>query len=89
MKKFLVTALSFALIAAMFAGCRRNPETTGTTAAPPVTTKAPTAPATKPATKPAETTRPNGTGVLPDATDLMPSGTTEPSMTRSHRPPRY
>ena len=38
MKKFLVTALSFALIAAMFAGCRRNPETTGTTAAPPVTT---------------------------------------------------
>lgn len=90
MKKFLVTALSFVLIASMFAGCRGNTETTGTTAAPPATTKAPAAkPTTKPATKPAETTRPDGTGVLPDATDLMPSGTSAPGMTRSQRGPRY
>lgn len=86
MKKFLVTALSFILIASIFAGCRSNTETTGTTAVPPVTTKAP---APTPTTKPVETTRPDGTGVLPDATDLMPSGTTAPGMTRGHRGPRY
>lgn len=86
MKKFSVIALAIVLVAALFAGCRRNTETTGSTPAPGTTTTAPT---TKPATKPAETTRPDGTGVLPDATDLMPSGTSAPDMSRSHRGPRY
>lgn len=86
MKKFSVIALTIVLVAALFAGCRRNTETTGSTPAPGTTTTAPT---TKPATKPAETTRPDGTGVLPDATDLMPSGTSAPEMSRSHRGPRY
>lgn len=86
MKKFSVIALTIVLVAALFAGCRRNTETTGSTPAPGTTTTAPT---TKPATKPAETTRPDGTGVLPDATDLMPSGTSAPDMSRSHRGPRY
>ena len=90
MKKFSVIALTIVLVAALFAGCRRNTETTGSTPAPGTTTTAPTAaPTTKPATKPAETTRPDGTGVLPDATDLMPSGTSAPDMSRSHRGPRY
>lgn len=86
MKKFSVIALTIVLVAALFAGCRRNTETTGSTPAPGTTTTAPT---TKPATKPAETTRPDGTGILPDATDLMPSGTSAPDMSRSHRGPRY
>lgn len=86
MKKFSVIALTIVLVAALFAGCRRNTETTGSTPAPGTTTTAPT---TKPVTKPAETTRPDGTGVLPDATDLMPSGTSAPDMSRSHRGPRY
>lgn len=90
MKKFSVIALTFVLIAALFAGCRRNTETTGSTPAPGATTTAPTAaPTTKPATKPAETTRPDGTGVLPDATDLMPDGSGESDMSRSHRGPRF
>ena len=86
MKKFSVLALTFVLIAALFTGCRTNPDTTGST--PAATTGA--APTTKPAaTKPDSTTRPDGTGVLPDATDLMPSGTSAPDMSRSHRGPRY
>lgn len=89
MKKFIVIALTFVLTAMLFTGCRRNPDTTGTTAAPTTTTTT-AAPTTKPAaTKPAETTRPDGTGVLPDATDLMPSGTSAPNMSRGNRGPRY
>ena len=95
MKKFTIMAFAFVLTATMFAGCRRNPDTTGSTAAPTTKPAATAAPTTKPAatqptaTKPAETTRPDGTGVLPDATDLMPSGTTGTEMPRSHRGPRY
>jgi len=92
MKKFTLLALTFVLIAALFTGCRRNPETTGSTATSSTSTAPATKPTTKPTTKPAETTRPDGTGVLPDATDLMPDmtdGTTGTGTPRGHRGPRY
>lgn len=94
MKKFSVLALVFVLTATMFAGCRRNPGTTGTTdgstTGAPTTTS--TAATTHAATTPDATTRPSGTGVLPDATDILPDmtdGTTGTDMGRSHRGPRY
>ena len=53
MKKFAVIALTFVLIASMFAGCRRNvtPETSEPTKATTPATQ-PTTQATKPATTP-------------------------------------
>lgn len=90
MKKFTVLALTFVLIATLFAGCRRTPDITGSSAAPAATTTAPTAkPTTKPATTPAETTRPDGTGVLPSASDIMPDMTDGTNTSRAHRGPRY
>ena len=86
MKKFSVLALTFVLIAALFTGCRTNPDTTGST--PAATTGA--APTTKPAaTKPDSTTRPDGTGVLPDATDLVPDMTSGSNGARGNMGPRY
>ena len=92
MKKFTTLALAVLLITALFAGCRRNPDPTGsttTTAKPASTTASTTKPAEKPTTKPAETTRPNGTGVLPDATDLVPDMTTGTNSVRGSMGPRY
>ena len=97
MKKFSVLALTFVLIAALFTGCRTNPDTTGST--PAATTGA--APTTKPAaTKPDSTTRPDGTGVLPDMTGSNggsgagagnggANGASSTDITRGHRGPRY
>lgn len=59
MKKFAVIALTFVLIASMFAGCRRNvtPETSE-----PTETTAPATQATKPATTPTNPTSATATG---------------------------
>lgn len=92
MKKFTIMALAALMTATLFAGCRRNPDPTGSTAttAKPTSTTAPTAkPTTKPTTKPAETTRPDGTGVLPDATDLVPDMTSGSNGARGNMGPRY
>lgn len=92
MKKFTVLAIAVLLVATLFTGCRRNPDTTGSTATttnPTVTTAPVTKPTEKPTTKPAETTRPDGTGVLPDATDLVPDMTTGTSAARGSMGPRY
>ena len=86
MKKFAILAFVVFMTATLFAGCRRNPDSTGATTA---TKPATTAPTTKPTTKPAETTRPDGTGVLPDATDIMPDMTTGTNGARGHTGPRY
>ena len=91
MKKFSILALTFLLTATLFAGCRRNPGTTGpsdtganTTAPSQTTTQSTTLPHTS-GTKPS-------TGILPDATDLMPEmpdGTTSSGYARRVLPPRY
>lgn len=86
MKKAGIFTLTVILIAAMFAGCRRQtPDTTVTTTAKPQTTTKATVPTTK-------TTAPTTTNAVPDATDLMPDGSNATSGTEMpgrHRGPRY
>lgn len=88
MKKAGIFTLSMILILAMFTGCRRQtPDTTVTTTGNQTTTKA-----TTPSTGKAPTTTPSSTGVIPNPTDMLPSGTDATSgseMTRGHRGPRY
>ena len=84
MKKLCMMVMVFALIAAMFAGCRRNGDTTapGTTA--PTNTTHSTAPQ-------GTTTRPSGSTV-PNSTDMMPEtpdGSTGSGYARRMLPPRY
>lgn len=84
MKKLTILALVFVLTASMFAGCRRNGETTapGTTAA--TNKPATTAPHTT-GTRPSGSTAPNGTELLPET----PDGTTGSGYARRMLPPRY
>lgn len=84
MKKAGILILTLLLVAAMFSGCRRSPDTTNTTVAP--TTTSTTTKATRPSTTAG--TKPSS-GVIPDATDMMPQPTDGTGVTRGHRGPRY
>lgn len=92
MKKTTMIVLTMALIAALFTGCRRpQPATTGSTAGstPAATTVAPTTTAAPSTTT---TVRPEPSMTLPDATDILPSGTSGATegndMTRGRMGPR-
>lgn len=88
MKKAGILMLALLLVAAMFTGCRRRePNTTNSThsTVTPTSTHS-TSRATVPSTS--GHTRPS-TGIIPDATDLMPDTTDGTDMTRAHRGPRY
>lgn len=88
MSKAGILILTLLLVAAMFTGCRRrSPDTTNSTGTTTATTSTQsTTRATVPST--AGNTKPS-TGVIPDATDLMPQPTDGTDMTRGHRGPRY
>ncbi len=97
MKKYAILALSVLLVAATFAGCRRNvgnetSNPTGTT--PTVTQPATTHPTTRPTTLPTETTRQtepsHDTTPGSTPTDMIPGGDHTDSTGHSRiMPPRY
>ena len=88
MSKAGILILTLLLVAAMFTGCRRGESnttnsttsTSGTTGTH-ATTK-PTVPST------AATSQPS-TGVIPDATDLMPQPSSSTKMPRGQGTPRF
>ena len=84
MKKAGILIFTLLLVTAMFSGCRRNPDTTNTTAAP--TTTSTTSKATRPSTP--GNTKPSS-GVIPDPSNMMPQPTEGSNATRGHRGPRY
>lgn len=90
MKKFAALALSFVLVTALFAGCRRNvgTETTvpHTSAATEQTAGATTH--TKPSTEPATSATQMPT-VIPEHTDGMDSTDSTGDMNRARRMPRH
>lgn len=92
MKKAGIFLFSMIMILAMFSGCRRQtPDTTVNSSGSQTTTKA-TTPSTTKAPTAAPSSAPSGTGVIPNPTDMLPSGTDATSgsgMSRGHRGPRY
>ena len=84
MQKTGIFVLMIVLVAAMFCGCRRQPDTTNATTVPATTHS--TGKATVPST--AGNTKPS-TGVIPDGTTMLPQPTDGTDMGRGRMIPRY